>query len=47
MGRYIRECANLMLDLILTKMKEGNIICVLVFMDFGKAFDTIELFFLE
>jgi len=45
-GRYIGECTRLLFDLI-EKAEEEDIPGLLILLDFEKAFDTLEWFFIN
>ena len=45
-GRYIGECVRIISDLI-DKWEEEDIPCLLMLVDFEKAFDTVEWPFIE
>ena len=45
-GRYIGECTRLLFDLT-EKTEEEDIIGLLILLDFEKAFDTLEWFFIN
>ena len=45
-GRFIGECTRLICDII-EKCNESNISCVLILLDFEKAFDSVEWNFIR